>query len=142
MTSIRLSIGAAAIALCSSVTAIAAPAYVKSTVHLRAGAGTNHEIVAKIPGGSLVDATNCAEGWCEVEWQEKKGFSIATALDRSGRVPTQSRSSRAYGPDDDDEIVVRRRYIGPRPYYGPAPFYYGPRPYWGGPYWRYRRWGW
>ena len=86
MTPTRLTICAATLVLLSAASASAEPAYVASTVNLRAGAGTGNEIVAKIPGGSLVDATNCSE-WCEVEWQGKKGFAIATALDRSGRVP-------------------------------------------------------
>jgi len=47
-------------------------------------AGTANEIVSKIPGGSLVDASNCNDGWCEVDWQGKKGFAIASALDRNG----------------------------------------------------------
>ena len=86
MTRPRLTICAAALVLLSAASANAEPAYVASTVNLRSAAGTTNEIVAKIPGGSLVDATNCTE-WCEVEWQGKKGFAIATALDRSGRVP-------------------------------------------------------
>jgi hypothetical protein len=118
---------------------------VKSTVHLRAGAGTDHESLGKIPAGSLVDATNCAEGWCEVDWRGRKGFSIATALDLSGRVPSRQSTAaggarRAYGPPDADEIPV-----GPPRYYGPPPAYYYPyRPYYYGyyrPYWRYR-YGW
>ena len=88
MTPTRLTICAATLTLLTAATAIADPAYVPSTVNLRNGAGTNNEIVAKIPGGSLVQVVGCADGWCEVEWQGKKGFSIATALDRSGRVPS------------------------------------------------------
>src|ERR1700690_4219491 len=71
----------------SATAALAKPAYVASTVNLRAAPGTTSEIVAKIPGGSLIDAKDCSEGWCEVSWQEKSGFAIQTALDMSGRVP-------------------------------------------------------
>jgi len=78
----RLTTCAAVLVLLSAAFAHAEPAYVTSTVNLRSGAGTTNEIVGKIPGGSLVDATNCSE-WCEVEWQGKKGFAIATSLDRS-----------------------------------------------------------
>ena len=67
--------------------ALAKPAYVTSTVNLRAAPGTTSEIVGKIPGGSLVDADNCTDGWCAVTWQGKSGFAIQTALDLSGRVP-------------------------------------------------------
>src|SRR5664279_263103 len=68
----------------------AKPAYVGSTVNLRAAPGTTSEVLAKIPGGSLVDADNCSEGWCAVTWQDKSGFAIQTALDMSGRVPQRS----------------------------------------------------
>ena len=53
---------------------MAKPAYVASTVNLRAAPGTTSEIVAKIPGGSLIDADNCSEGLCAVSWQDKKGL--------------------------------------------------------------------
>src|SRR5512137_2201370 len=74
---------------CIAMPALAKPAYVASTVNLRAAPGTGSEIVAKIPGGSLVDAGGCDEGWCEISWQDKKGFAIQTALNMSGRVPQQ-----------------------------------------------------
>ena len=73
--------------------ALARPAYVATTVNLRAAPGTTSEIVGKIPGGSLIDAKDCSEGWCAVTWQDKSGFAIQTALDMSGRVP-----QRAAGP--------------------------------------------
>ena len=63
----------------SATAALAKPAYVASTVNLRAAPGTTSEIVAKIPGGSLIDAKDCSEGWCAVTWQEKSGFAIQTA---------------------------------------------------------------
>ena len=75
---------------CVAVPAMAKPAYIASTVNLRAAPGTGSEIVAKIPGGSLVDTGGCDEGWCEITWQDKKGFAIQTALDMSGRVPRNS----------------------------------------------------
>ena len=61
------------------------------------------------PGGSLVDATNCAEGWCEVEWQGKKGFAIETAIDRSGRV-----GGRPVGARRLPVAAADRSAIGPR----------------------------
>ena len=127
MTPPRLTICAATLVLLSAASATAEPAYVASTVNLRSAAGTGNEIVAKIPGGSLVDAANCSE-WCEVEWQGKKGFAIATALDRSGRVPGAARGnapSRAGGRrryvEDDDYVPVSP----PAVYAVPGPYYYG-----------------
>jgi len=115
--------------------ALAKPAYVMTTVNLRAAPGTTNEIVAKIPGGSLVDADNCTDGWCAVNWQGKSGFAIQTALDLSGRVPQPAGPPRSYysgpgyPPPPDDDVVVE----GPPVYYGPRPYYYG---YYG------PRWGW
>jgi uncharacterized protein YraI len=128
----RILIGLGVLALSASG-ALAKPAYVATTVNLRAAPGTTNEVVAKIPGGSLIDASDCAEGWCAVTWQGKSGFAIQTALDLSGRVP-QRAAAPAYarrGPDPDEEVV----YGAPPPpvYYYDGPYY---RPYWG---WR-RRW--
>ena len=139
MTTTRLLICAATftLTLLSVASVAAAPAYVRTTVHLRAGVGTDKEILAKIPGGSLIDASNCTE-WCEVEWQGKKGFAIASAIDRSGRVPIRRAAPRAGALPEEYAIVAP-----PRVYYRPPVYYYGYRPYyWGGPlrYWGYRRW--
>jgi uncharacterized protein YraI len=115
--------------------ALAKPAYVATTVNVRAAPGTTSEIVAKIPGGSLIDAGDCSEGWCEITWQDKKGFAIQTALDMSGRVP-QRRAVRPPVYDDGAEYVVE----GPPVYYGaPPPYYYGYGPYYRRP-WGWRRW--
>ena len=120
--------------------AAAKPAYVASTVNMRAAPGTTNEVVAKIPGGSLVDADNCTEGWCAVTWQGKSGFAIQTALDMSGRVPPRRAATRRLPA-----------YAGGRAYVvEEAPVYYGPPPpyyYYGyGPYYRrnygYRRYRW
>ena len=147
----RLTICAATLVLLSAASAIAEPAYVASTVNLRSAAGTTNEIIAKIPGGSLVDAVNCSE-WCEVEWQGKKGFAIATALDRSGRIPGPRPAVRRAAPvagavvEDDDYVPVSPPvgYVAPVPYYYGYPGYYryGYRGYgWRGGYYRgYRRW--
>jgi uncharacterized protein YraI len=137
MTSTRLLACAATFALLSVGSAAAAPAYVLTTVNLRTGAGTGNEIVAKIPGGSLIDATNCTD-WCEVDWQGKKGFAIASAIDRSGRVPVRRAAPRADAAPEEYAIAAP-----PRVYYRPPVYYYGYRPYyWGvpGPYWGFRRW--
>jgi hypothetical protein len=79
----------------------------------------------------LVEAANCSE-WCEVEWQGKKGFAIATALDRSGRVPAPRAATRRAAPvagavapgayvEDDDYVPVSP----PAVYAVPGPYYYG-----------------
>ena len=71
-------------------------------------------------------------------WQDKKGYAIATALDRSGRVPARRAAApRAAGSSayvEDDEYVP----VGPPAVYAPAPYYYG---YGYRPYWGYRSYG-
>lgn len=129
-----------ALAALSATYAAAAPAYVATNVNLRSGPGTTNEIVTRIPGGSLVDANNCRDGWCEVSWQGKSGFAIQTALDMSGRVPSRPRTSYAPGP-----VYSGPGYPGyvespPPIYYGPPSYYYGPRYYGYGPYYRRRYW--
>jgi hypothetical protein len=151
----KLTTFATTLVLLSAASAAAEPAYVTSTVNLRSAANTGSEIVGKIPGGSLVDAANCSD-WCEVDWQGKKGFAIATALDRSGRVPASRAATRRAAPPpgagapgayvEGDEIMP----VGPPvAYVTPGPYYYGYgygyRPYysWRGGYgYRrgYRRW--
>ena len=128
--------------------AAAKPAYVASTVNLRAAPGTGSEIVATIPGGSLVDASACDAGWCEIAWQEKRGFAIQSALDMSGRVPQQRAAAVAPRPpyrqgqqvvEGPDEVVEGPVYYDP-----PAVVYYGGpyyRPYYR-PYWGWRRHWW
>lgn len=123
----RLIICAGALALVSVTSAMAKPAYVVTTVNMRSGPSTTTGIVAKIPAGSLVDADNCKDGWCEVSWQGKNGFAIQTALNLSGRVPSRVGPPRGY-------------VQGPPVYYAPPPYYYGPRYYYYGPYWRGRWW--
>lgn len=127
--SVFISVLALGLQLAAATVATAKPAYVASTVNLRAAAGTSNEIIAKIPRGSLVDADNCTGGWCAVTWQDKSGFAIQAALDLSGRVPSRR--------------VVRRPAYSERVYVDEPPVYYAPpplyvRPYYGRPY--YGRW--
>jgi uncharacterized protein YraI len=143
MHALRNFAGMAVFVLLSGTPALAEPAYVASTVNLRSAAGTTNEIVAKIPAGSLVDASNCSE-WCEVDWQGKKGFAIASALDRSGRVPAAS-PPRSGAPVGRGYTMGEYVPVSPPVAYGPPPpyyyGYYGYRPYYR-PYWGYRRWYW
>jgi len=129
-----------ALLLAAASAASAKPAYVASTVNLRAAPGTSSEVVSKIPGGSLVDAGECSEGWCAVTWQDKSGYAIQSAIDTSGRVPApRSAGPRVVG---EEPIYAERPqvYYEPPPtvYYEPAPYYYG----YYGPYYRrgWRRW--
>lgn len=131
-----------------AVPALAKPAFVPSTLNLRAAPGTGSDIVAKIPGGSLVDTGGCDEGWCEVTWQEKKGFVTQSALDLSGRVP-QQRAAAPPAPAYRQGLQAPQGPRSPQVVEGPdvvdGPVYYGAPPpavvYYGGPYYR-PYWGW
>ena len=136
MTMTRLTGCAVALGLLWAADAAAAPAYVLSTVNMRAGPATTHEIVTKIPAGALVDANNCNAGWCEVVWRDKTGFTVVTALDLSGHVPMVRRAApRSYpGPGPGRSYVV----VDPPPVVvGPPVYYYRPYGYYGP--WGYRR---
>jgi uncharacterized protein YraI len=127
----------AGLALALTAAAAAKPAYVASTVNLRAAPGTTSEVITKIPGGSLVDADNCTDGWCAVTWQEKRGFAIQTSLDMSGRVPALRAAPGPRGPVYGEGPVYTEEYVE-----GPPAYYYGPRPYYyGGYYGHYYRRG-
>lgn len=105
--------------LYSAATAAARPAYVLSPVHLRAAPGIGSEILATIPGGSPVDASACSGGWCAVNWQGEKGFSVQSALDFSGRVPPGPPPGYVEGPPvyNEDAPPPPAYYYGP--YYRP-----------------------
>lgn len=94
----------------------AKPAYVPGPVNLRSAAGTSNTIVTKIPGGSLIDAGECKDGWCAVTWQDKSGFAIQTALDLSGSVPQRRRTVHPRRRSYEDEGPPE-----PPPYSGPPP---------------------
>src|SRR6266566_1278378 len=127
---------------CVAMPALAKPAYIASTVNLRAAPGTGSDIVAKIPGGSLVDAGACDGGWCEISWQDRKGFAIQTAIDISGRVPQQRAAAAGPAYRQGPQVVAGQEEIVDGPvYYDPPPpvVYYGRpyyRPYYSG------GWGW
>jgi hypothetical protein len=120
---------ALAILLISVTSAAAEPATVRSTVNLRASPGTDGAIVARIPIGSRVEMTNCRE-WCAIAWQNKKGFVIATSLDRGGADPVIRKTARRdpFAPDPSTGNVPLSpgRYEAPERYYGPYFWSYGP----------------
>ena len=127
---------------CFATSALAKPAYVGSTLNLRAAPGTGSEIVAKIPGGSLVDAGGCEEGWCEISWQDKKGFAIQSGLDMTGRVP-QQRAAAVPAPAHRPTAQAPQVVEGPEEIVEGPVYYRAPPPvvYYGGPYYR-PYWGW
>jgi len=113
-----------------------------STVNLRAEANTTSEVLAKIPAGARIDVGDCKDNWCAVTYQGKAGFSIATALDTTGRPRRVLRRLPGVADPDDDFIPAPGYRPGPAVVYAPGPYYYGPGPYYGYGYgWGYRGWG-
>ena len=125
MTSARRLYGLAGVATLllglSAAAALAAPARVNSNTNLRQGPGTTFGVVAVVPGGSVVEITQCAAEWCTANWRGRVGYMIATHLDR------------LTAPVAPPVVAYPEPYI-----YGP-PYVYGPRIYIG-PRYRYRRW--
>jgi uncharacterized protein YraI len=128
--------------LLASVTfAAAKPGFVLTTVNMRAAPGTGAEIVTKIPGGTLIDAKGCEQGWCEVTWQEKTGYAIQTALDLSGHIPRVAARSPSYRTAAQPPGYRPRGFVVDDPIYYDAP---PPVVYYDGPYFPRRFWrrGW
>jgi uncharacterized protein YraI len=125
--------------------AIAKPGTAASTVNLRAEANTTSAILAKIPAGSRIEVGDCTGEWCAVTFQGKNGFSIATALDTTGRAVRRPARRAPAGYADDEYVPVAPGpyVVGPPVVYAPRPYYYGYGygPYWGLG-WGYRGYGW
>jgi uncharacterized protein YraI len=74
--------GLAAVLFALSVDlASAGPARVYSNTNLRQGPGTNYAVIATVPGGGIVEVSQCAAEWCTAHWHGRVGYMIATNLD-------------------------------------------------------------
>lgn len=63
----------------------AAPAEVSSTANLRAGPGTNYQVVGQLSAGTDVDVQGCRSGWCYIISPDGNGYVSASLLRREGR---------------------------------------------------------
>src|SRR5215472_5030286 len=129
----RAAAGAACLLLLPADLAAARPVAVISDVNLRAGPGTDAQIITLIPRGAVVEVGTCANSWCQVTFGSNTGFSIATNL---GLGPVRAAPPPVVVQEPPPPVVVYPPpavVVGPpvvyRPYYGP---YYGG---WG---WRHR----
>jgi uncharacterized protein YraI len=127
VSSLRLAV---LLLLLSSVAAAAAPATTRSNVNLRAAPSIDSAVVVKIPAGARIEVGQCAE-WCDVTWQDKKGFAIATALDRTSTTPGKraSKPRDPYAteiPDKGEVPMSLGSYVAPDRHYGPYFWSYGP----------------
>jgi uncharacterized protein YraI len=127
----RIAAGAAILMLLSADLAAARPVAVISDVNLRAGPGTENQIITLIPRGSVVEVGACTAGWCQVTFGGNMGFSIANNL---GLGPIRQ-PPPVVVQDYPPPVVV---YPAPPPVVVGPPVYYGYGPYWRGG-WGYRR---
>jgi uncharacterized protein YraI len=68
--------------LLSTSFASAVPARVETPLNVRSGEGTQFPVVATMPAGAVVDASNCGDGWCYIA--EYGGFASASYLNIAG----------------------------------------------------------
>jgi hypothetical protein len=169
-------IAAGMAALCGALLALpaqhaaAAPALATTNVNLRQGPGTTFTVITTIPGGSTVDVAGCSGEWCQVVWQGRNGYVIATSIDQGGPEgppppgggppppgsppPPGAGPPPGVGPDGPVAAYPGGPpppppgYGPPPPGYGPPvyvappPYYYGYGPYYGGYYGGYYRRHW
>ncbi len=108
----RVAVCVSALVVLSAAPARAETALVISAANLRSSPATDQAVVAKLPAGTTVQVTHCRE-WCAVDWQGKKGFVIATAIDRNAGAKSALDAPRS-------------TYEAPQRYYGPTFWSYGP----------------
>jgi uncharacterized protein YraI len=63
----------------------AAPVTTRNQSDLRAGPGSTFSVIGHIPAGTLLEATNCAGGWCQVGFNGIVGFVGAADLGTARR---------------------------------------------------------
>jgi uncharacterized protein YraI len=63
------------------VAASAVPATVETDLNIRLGPSTGYAVLDTIPGGAVVDAVACYQGWCQVIWDGIDGFASRAYLD-------------------------------------------------------------
>ncbi|HEY0440495.1 MAG TPA: SH3 domain-containing protein, partial [Xanthobacteraceae bacterium] len=76
----------AGIAALSAGLAAAAPAVSEADLNVRAGPGTEYEVVGVIPAGSRVDVAGCTGSWCQVNFRGGRGYASASYLQVGGNV--------------------------------------------------------
>jgi hypothetical protein len=102
--SITLSAGLLAVA---TGFAAAVSVTVRSDVDLRAGPGANFSAIGHLPGGTELETTDCAGGWCRVEFKGIAGFLGAADLGNDAAI--QSSSARREETRQRSRTRVTRR---------------------------------
>ncbi len=130
MTLKTILFGAASALVLSAGAANAVPATAESSLNVRSGPGTQHEVVGTIRAGETVDAGNCTGSWCRVSFSGGTGFANRSYLAMGGGGPA---------------VAVAPGYAYSEPYYDDYYDYgYGPSvglSFYASPGYRYRH-GW
>ncbi|MGP9821650.1 SH3 domain-containing protein [Salinarimonas sp. NSM] len=87
-------LGLAAAAVLVSGAAFAYPAEVSRDLNLRAGPGTNYQVLGTMPGGVVVDVEGCRGSWCRVDYRGRSGWASARYLGE----PSVRRGPPAHAP--------------------------------------------
>ena len=95
--------------------------YTTANVRLRAGAGTDARVLATIPRGAAVRVEACANRWCEVRFEGRRGYASDRYLSESRPSERSVRSTRgASGCGDGGGYVNSRGEWVPSPCRSPG----------------------
>lgn len=95
----KMMASAGVLALTTGVAA-AAPAVVQNDLNLRAGPGTDYEVIAAMPAGSTINVMGCEASWCQVAFGDTTGYASRSYLGGGGPAaagPTYGGESYGYG---------------------------------------------
>ena len=98
-TTLAASLAALAFMLTAG-TAFAATAVAKQDVNIRAGAGTDYEILGQLEAGEAVDVIGCDGGWCEFD----EGYVAQSYLSFGGGDEDDG-DDEDIGDDDDEGVA-------------------------------------
>src|SRR6185295_17846387 len=118
---LKITLLSAASALVLSAGAAAAmPATAESPVNMRAGPGTQFEVLATIPGGATVDVGGCAANWCQVSYGGESGYANSSYLAMAGEPAPSAGVVVAPGYAYDDAPLYADDYYIYGDTYGPG----------------------
>jgi hypothetical protein len=87
--------------------AAAASVTVRSDVVLRAGPGAEFSAIDHVPGGTVLEATDCMGGWCQVEFNAIAGFVGVADFENDAAI--RSSSARRAGNRQRRRARLARR---------------------------------
>jgi uncharacterized protein YraI len=91
----------------------AASVTVRSDVVLRAGPGADFSAIDHLPGGTELETTDCAGGWCQVEFKGIAGFVGAADLRNDAAIGSSSSRSAENRQKTRTRVMRRSAHAGP-----------------------------